>query len=287
MDTNLELQIKARKYLDEFDWTTAGVDVSFVIFFTGRCGSTHLAQLLRSSQLCGPPEEFFNETFMFVDSQATAFADYFRGIVRKYTINRRFGCQLDPVRLQQLREQMNFLGVFQPASTRYFWMTRSNMLAQAWSYALAKKTGIWHRYSDGSVAKTDIEGTYDSIINDSVLWRELLQIIEGERQIEGFFRVNSIQPQRITYEMFVAERDLTVIALLRELDVPASMIQMVLPSLTSTIVRNEYSDRNVRLLRFLEQYRKEYELIERERSFCNTEYIRKLLYERHNLEVTV
>src|SRR5690242_16628012 len=49
------------EFLTDFDWRTRSVSVTYVIFITGRCGSTLLTKALADTGLCGTPEEFFNE----------------------------------------------------------------------------------------------------------------------------------------------------------------------------------------------------------------------------------
>ena len=41
----------------EFDWARSCVALPYVIFITGRCGSTLLTHLLAESGLCGNPDE--------------------------------------------------------------------------------------------------------------------------------------------------------------------------------------------------------------------------------------
>src|SRR5580658_2414201 len=86
-----------------FDWARSGVALPYVIFITGRCGSTLLTRLLAASGLCGNPDEFFNEEQMIDRArewQTSDFRAYFRAAVRHTVTNRRFGFEIDPFRFQ-------------------------------------------------------------------------------------------------------------------------------------------------------------------------------------------
>jgi hypothetical protein len=41
-----------------FDWNGSTINSSYIIFITGRCGSTLLTHLIKSTQLAGDPDEY-------------------------------------------------------------------------------------------------------------------------------------------------------------------------------------------------------------------------------------
>jgi hypothetical protein len=49
-----------RRLLTAFDSSGSAIKSSYIIFITGRCGSTLLTRLIKATQLAGDPDEYLN-----------------------------------------------------------------------------------------------------------------------------------------------------------------------------------------------------------------------------------
>jgi len=274
--------------LKEFDWARSGVALPYMIFVTGRCGSTLLTHLIAESGLAGNPDEFFNEeriVDLARELHATDFAAYFRAVVRRTVTNRRFGFEIDPFRFEQLRELVWFPHVFAPRHTAFFWMTRRDIVGQGWSFAKAKKTGLWHRFADGSEKRlhepSHVPGSEE--IDDAEWWREIILVLKGERIMEDYFAAARIAPHRLDYEMLVADRRRTVVGVLQALSCGPDEIARHLGSLTNHTERNRYDDWPDAMIQFGDRYRSELRYIEHHRHAVDIEALRRELNARHGL----
>ena len=278
--------------LESFDWDSHGVSLPFAIFITGRCGSTLLTNILQDSGLCGRPDEVFNE--MVIPSlntriHAGSFVQYFEGIVNHFKHNQKWGFEIDPLRFRVLDQTIDFLKVFPPAITRFLWMTRRDIVSQAWSYAQAKKTGLWQMFSDGTEMRVPKNNAGSSRLDDGIgdkeWWREIMNIVFGEKLMTDFFRRAGLQPYRLDYESLVCDRLGTVTRVLHALGCSAAEIESCLPWLEDRTVRQVYSDRYAELARFLERYGELLEEIDQNRGTIDSGYLRKNLNERHRLGI--
>ena len=276
--------------LKEFDWARSGVALPYVIFVTGRCGSTLLTHLIAESGLAGNPDEFFNEeriVDLARELHTTNFAAYFRTVVRHSVTNRRFGFEIDPFRFQQLRELVSFPEIFAPRRTVFFWMTRRDIVSQGWSFAKAKKTGLWHRFADGSEKRLHEPRHVPrgETIDDAEWWREIILVLKGERNMEDYFAAAGITPHRLDYEMLVSDRRRTVVSVLRALSCGPDEITRHLGSLTEHTERNRYDDWHDAMVRFGDLYRSELQYIEHHRHAADIDALRRDLSARHGLAV--
>jgi len=190
----------------DFDWEAHGVHVPYVIFITGRCGSTLLSGMVKDTGLAGAPEEFFNEGYIATYSkglQSKAFASYFSMVAEKYSSNWRFGFEIDWYRLKSFAKLVDVSNVFVRRRSAFYYMTRRDIVAQAWSYATAKATGVWHSYENQAAGAAKQEAP---VLSNEAIWREILILLESERQMEAFFLAHGISPQRIDYEMFISNK---------------------------------------------------------------------------------
>lgn len=270
--------------MQEFDWARSGVALPYMIFITGRCGSTLLTRLVAESGLAGNPDEFFNEeriVDLARELQTTDFPAYFRAVVRHTVTNRRFGFEIDPFRFQQLRELVSIPDIFPSRRTAFFWMTRRDIVSQAWSFAKAKKTGLWHRFADGSEKRLhDSEG---ETIDDTEWWREIILLLTGERLMEDYFAAARIVPYRLDYEMLVTDRRRTVVSVLQALSCGPEEIGRHLGAPADHTERNRYDDWHGAMIRFCDRYRDELRYIERHRNDVDVEGLRQELNDRFAL----
>jgi LPS sulfotransferase NodH len=203
--------------VSNFDWEKRGIHVPYVIFITGRCGSTLLSHMIKDTGLGGVPDEYFNEGFITAfskDLDDKTFENYFDFVARKYSSNWRFGFQIDWYRLRNLKKLIDFSNVFPHNRSTFYYMTRRDIVGQAWSYATAKATGVWHNFVDKSAQG---ERPPPPVLSDEAVWREIWILIEAERQMEAFFARQGITPFRIDYEMFISDKSTVVASLLLKL----------------------------------------------------------------------
>ncbi len=274
--------------LKAFDWARSGVALPYVIFITGRCGSTWLTHLIAESGLAGNPDEYFNEeriADLAAELHTTDFPAYFRAVVRHTVTNRRFGFEIDPFRFQQLCELISFSDIFPPHRTAFFWMTRRDVVSQGWSYAKAKKTGLWQRFADGSEKRLHeprpVPG--GERIDDSEWWREIILMLTGERLMEDYFAAARIAPYRLDYEMLVTDPRRTVVGVLQALSCgPDEIIRHLGPPAEHT-QRNRYEDGYEAMVAFCDRYREELRCIERRRNDVDVNALRQELNTRHRL----
>jgi LPS sulfotransferase NodH len=274
--------------LRNFDWAQSGVGLPYVIFITGRCGSTLLTHLLAKSGLCGNPDEFFNEE-RIVDLAkewgTTDFTGYFHSVVAHSASNQRFGFEIDPFRFQQLRGLIAFPDIFLPSGSVSFWMTRRDIVSQAWSYAKAKKTGLWHRFADGSEKRLPVSGAPGDAIDDAEWWREIILVLTAERLMEDYFAASGIVPYRLDYEMLVADRQRTVVRVLQALFCGPEEIAQNLGPRADHTERNHYDDWPRAMIEFCERYRGELARVEGYRTGVDIDELRQEINARHGLTV--
>ncbi|GEM_PF-2180563 len=272
-----------------FDWAGHGIAIPYVIFTTGRCGSTLLTHLLGDTGLCGWPDEYFNEKCLLPLCEAWEifnFPDYFAAIVDRSATNRRFGFEIDPFRFEQLHQMAAFGEVFPAREAVFFWMTRRDIVGQAWSYAKAKKGGVWHLYADGGEARTDAPEAAigpRARIDDGEWWRELLLLLRGERIVEAYFAEAGITPYRLDYEMLVTDKYRVVTRVLQALRCAPDEIERQLTGLSEKTLRQEYDDWRPAVIGFCDRYRDELRQIERSRHLIDPETLRRDLIANHGL----
>jgi LPS sulfotransferase NodH len=275
--------------LRNIDWMEFGVTIPYVIFFTGRCGSALLNGWLADTGRCGQPDEYFNESRArrLVPALGTGnFSDYFRAVVRRTASYGRFGVTIDPFRFPQLPELIDLTSVFAPGQTVFFWLTRRDLVGQAWSYANAKQSGLWHEFADGSEERDPPEpapGTR-AAVTDQDWWRELVYILIGEQRMERHFAAAGIAPHRLDYERLVAHKRGTVTRILRALScMPDEIARM--PALSDRTRRHHYDDGEEARIGFEHRYAAELQEIAGSRRTIAVDQLRQDLRTRHALEL--
>lgn len=195
-----------------------GITQSYIIVMTGRCGSTWLATALSKVAGYGKPLEYYSEEglphYWKYDKPQT-FSDVFLGIARKYSDQGKFGFKINPQRLFWLNQLVNLPKTFAPDTTAWLDMRRWNLVKQALSFVVAKKTGLWHRFKSAGQA----DSVFDEItISDQDIWREIFYIVEAEQQVDEFYSQNNIVPLRIWYEELFDSRSALVLRVLIFID---------------------------------------------------------------------
>ena len=241
--------------LREFDWQAHGVTHPYVIFMTGRCGSTWLTTVLKNTGLAGHPMEYFNGDVARRErefSGATGLADYFSAAVRRDATGGRFGVEIDAVRMQQVEPFVDWRAVFPPDRITAFFLHRRDILAQAWSWVAAKKTGIWHLRANRNFVQ---EPKDTSLPTDAELAREIVRIREGEEYLEAFFARIGYKPFYLDYELLMAELTTEVATILRLLGFDEERIAAAPVAEVGATRKMQYSDRQLVLSQFNHRHR--------------------------------
>jgi len=225
---------------------------TYMILMTGRCGSTWLAELIAQLKCCGNPREYFLETRLKnrckMNNKKLYLSEYIRYHVKNNTINNYFGFQIDPMRLSwyQYYPEMEFTNL-SLYLRKYIWMTRTDILSQAYSYAYSKKSGIWHNIKSITLSE-------NISIDDRLIWNELLSIIYSEYWAEQIFRKYSISPLRITYEELVTNKSQVLGRILNYLNIDYTLVEKVRKENNIAIKPISYNHKDQRLLTFYKNY---------------------------------
>jgi len=231
-------------------WPNASADRGYVLYFTGRCGSTHLIDLLAQTGLCGRPDEFFNENFL--DGAGAGLNDgdvagYIHRLVAERSAGRRFGFKVDGLRHRRLCSITDPLAHFPREAFGYVYLTRRNILEQAYSYAHAKRVGVWHRTRD-DIGAASAAPVPSGDIGDRALWQEIAYIVAQESHFEGYFAQHALPVERIDYESLSASGSYVVAKVMIAAGRTLDEIEGVGSTLRDRHLRVEYTHAKVRRL---------------------------------------
>lgn len=253
---------------DHWEWPEDGPRI-YVVLFTGRCGSTLLCRLMAATRACGTPDEYFNEAFVqavVARHGPASLRQYLTLLLSKRAVQGYFGFKVVPSRLQWLEHVPGFCldSLLRPSRVTAIWMTRHDVVAQAYSYAMAKARNSWHTDRDDALPPRRDDAP-DPELDDAMVWSEVEDILSQEHWMEQVFQTHGIAPLRITYEEFVAERELTLRRVMQRIGLPASQLQHLdLPS-EDPEVRMRYDARVEWLLGFHARHRDLVDLIQANR----------------------
>jgi len=265
----------------EFDWHAAGVEKTYIILVTGRCGSTHLAELLKSTHLCGEPSEYFNELYLPHYAEAAKAADlrdYIRRIAASYSSNGCFGFKIDYWRLEALRSLVDFDALFPSSATTHFLMTRQDIVSQAYSFAVARATGNWHETSEATTER-------EYLPEDREIWLELLLIAAGESGLAHALSSSRRTAIRLTYEEMVQDRQGIVGKVLDALRIEHETI--VMPDARKGEVRQiAYKARDAHVSEFRTKYVDAIAVLEEQRECLSWQNMTAKLEAEYGITVT-
>lgn len=180
-----------------------GLERTYVIVMTGRCGSTWLATALAQLRYFGNPLEYFSEEglpYYWTYDAPQPLRTVFRGILTRHSRHATFGFKINPQRLFWLGELIDVARTFSPPETAWIDMRRWNLVKQAFSFAVAKRSGLWHIFTDRPAPRSQSRSPDPLQISDKEVWRELLFIRKQETSIDSFYLQHGIEPLRIWYE---------------------------------------------------------------------------------------
>ena len=182
----------------------------YAIFFVARSGSTWLADLLSRQLDLGKPREYLNINMVgrfAAEMNAGTLADYLALLRRKRaTANGVFGIKVDVSQLSALIAGLPFTEAFH--GHVWFYLRRSNFVAQAISHYKAMASGLPHRRrNDPPAERQRLEHEHARIRYDAdAIARYLSDIVAAEKLGERLMAQFAIQPTRLIYEEMLAAR---------------------------------------------------------------------------------
>lgn len=186
-------------YSPEYDFApyTGEAVCSYVIATIPRSGSTFLSHELWKTGVLGAPLEYLNfEGGMLDRSALQNLVGYMETVRRLRTSpNGVFGLKVFPNDLREITSSCRAL-LGHLLTSRFIFLTRSNKVSQAVSYARAKQTGAWVGTSEEERAPIYVEREIDEALE---------QILVQERFWLSFFARLSIQPLALAYEDVAAD----------------------------------------------------------------------------------
>ncbi len=204
---------------------------SYVICSTPRTGSFLLAEALESTRLAGQPKEYFDPVFerrWCEQLGITTASDYVPRVMAAGTsANRIFGAKLHWHQLEHLTAKLpggatpGGPGVDQLRAVfpdlRYVFLTRRDKVRQAVSYYKAIRTGVWFVIRDEAGEKPTGPANVPPFDFEAIDgW--VTQLTQFDLSWRRYFQDLGVQPFEVVYEDFVGAYELTVLAILRALD---------------------------------------------------------------------
>lgn len=141
-----------------------GYNRIYASLITGRCGSTFFSKMCQNAGF-GYGEEPFNERGIsgFSDFPPSALRLFVERTMEMGSMEGRYYFQITPPRLDALAPMFDG-DAFSTFVDRYSLILRRNIVAQALSYIMAVRTGVWHSYTgtsavdyQDSIAVSDME----------------------------------------------------------------------------------------------------------------------------------
>lgn len=184
-----------------------GIRRVYLIAMTGRCGSTWLATELAALPHSGNPVEYFSEEGIphFASRYSgTDILEFFAAIINHGTADNVFGFKIDAMRLSWLSKVVDLKASFPEDGVQWVDMRRLNIVKQAFSYARAKETGVWHVFDTGtSQANVLTDSEINLTLQGEKIWKEITRILESEKFLDDLYKEMEITPFKIKYEELV------------------------------------------------------------------------------------
>jgi LPS sulfotransferase NodH len=178
---------------------------NYAICMTPRSGSTLLTNMLRSTNLLGNPEEWFNADAIgpWVDKykyKVKSLVEYIDCLRRhQKTPNGIFGCELPYYQMIMLLELVTIQQVFDDEPI-WFYLRRKNLILQGISLFRSAKSGYFHSYmNNDKLIEQYMAVEYSS--EEIQYW--IQHILEQEIGFEEVFENYKFEPIRIFYEEFI------------------------------------------------------------------------------------
>lgn len=251
--------------LRNFNWPDYGVTHPYVIFMTGRCGSTWLTSLIKNTGLAGNPDEFFNADVARhkIGQSDSGLANYFASVVKRESSNQRFGLEIDAVRLEETQPFIDWASVFPSRQTTTFFLCRRDLLAQAWSWVSARKSGVWH--IQDSAKKNERNDRINNLPTETELASEIVRIRKTEEYLEDFFTANEYTPYHLEYESLVTELATQIALIFKQIGIGHESLSSENLASRATSSKINYSDKHKLLADFSYTHQNALTLLQRDR----------------------
>ena len=226
--------------------------------------------------------EYFNETYipdLDEAARARSIGEYIAHLARSRSSNRRFGLKIDHWRWQRLRSFVDVEALFPHGRSAFFLMTREDIVAQAYSFATARATRIWHEHTEAPVSN---ERSY--VPSDAELLREMTLIALGETGLARYLQESQRPVLRLTYENLMSETEGVLRQIGEALAVGAIRWDRPAPTLSS-VRRINYSRRDERIMDFKTRFASEIEFVVRRRQDFPYAVCRTLVLKTHGIDV--
>ncbi len=207
----------------------AGIQRTFTIAFTPRCGSTVLSNALTEAGLGRPTEYFqypYSEQSPFGVTPGERFAENFETLVRDRSVNGIFGSKIMHDHRAHLDDWLASsvdgyatLDDILP-NHRWVYVRRENSIKQAVSLYIADETGVWHMPTGSESHTSSPEVRYDFF----AILTKLMMLLSHEANWDAYFDKTGIQPLRVTYESLMASPSDFFLTMADYLNVPAHQI---------------------------------------------------------------
>ncbi|WP_423391701.1 Stf0 family sulfotransferase [Burkholderia sp. LMG 21824] len=224
----------------------AGVEHTYTIAFTPRCGSTALSNALTHAGV-GRPTEYFQYPYdvqsPFGRTPSEDFSRDLEALIRDRSANGIFGAKIMHDHRAHLDDWLassvngyTTLDDVLP-NHRWIYVRREDSIAQAVSLYIADETGTWHMPADADADMPAPDVRYDFL----GILAKLMMLHSHEANWDAYFRKTGIQPLRTSYEALSGAPSQLLDAVAVHLGLPAGRLAGV--ELTRTGGLNKISDR--------------------------------------------
>lgn len=179
------------------------------ILFTARSGSTFLTHELHRAGVFGNPHEWFNWSHVesVVQKNKALPLDY---IVETVTANSSqngvFGFEINWLQYQALEAIVDPIGLF-GRNTRWFFLRRRNLVAQAVSNFIADQSKVFHSYQ---LDENTLSKIKDVVYDSTAIKKYIVNFCNQEKCIQILLMKNRKFPINLYYEDLVARTSDTV-----------------------------------------------------------------------------
>ena len=211
-------EASALQTLDSVDPLSRRPGMTYLICFGERSGSTMLSSLMHKTNVLGRPDEFLNPRGVMqryiAYSHAHDIDEYFHYLRARWsTPNGVFGIKV---------AYMDFAPVLDAGLVDYLfdkprviYLNRQDLLRQAVSLAMARRTGVWFSPTNASASASN---TFVELDEQLVL--QAVDKLRRDRESwEAFFAGRGMEPLRITYEDVVANHEDVLVSIAKFLAV--------------------------------------------------------------------
>jgi LPS sulfotransferase NodH len=224
----------------------AGIQRTYTIAFTPRCGSTALSNALTRAGV-GRPTEYFQYPYdaksSFGRTPSGEFVRDIEALVCERSANGIFGAKIMHDHRAHLDDWLESsvtgyatLDDVLP-NHRWIYVRREDSIAQAISLYIADETGTWHLPVDAGDETPEPHVRYDFL----AILAKLMMLRAHEANWDAYFRKTGIQPLRTSYEALSDAASQLLDAVAAHLGLPNGLLAGV--QLTKAGGLNKISDR--------------------------------------------